>query len=102
MGLSFMLGLLQFLILKLLKNDAYKEVQAYLDSLIDTEINAEESALNAQGSNSRSLLRGLVKETDDRIEIRDNALQGMMAVQDTTPVLLSNTLFLLSRNPKGI
>ncbi|KAF7856901.1 hypothetical protein EAF04_009662 [Stromatinia cepivora] len=100
MGLSFMLGPLQFLIPKSLKYDAYKEVQAYLDSLIDTGINAEESALNAQESNSKSLLRGLVKETDDRIEIRDNALQGMMAVQDTTPVLLSNTLFLLSRNPK--
>ncbi|CAD6441926.1 e970f2af-79d4-4469-9ca5-699f99c48071 [Sclerotinia trifoliorum] len=66
-----------------------ENVQAYLYSLINTEINAEESALNARESNSRSLLRGLVKETDDQIEIRDNALQGMIAVQDTTPVLLS-------------
>ncbi|KAF7902617.1 hypothetical protein EAF00_002520 [Botryotinia globosa] len=102
MGLSFMLGPLQFLIPKSMKYEAYKEVQSYLDSLIETEISAENEASGSHfnGSNPRSLLQGLIKETDDRIEIRDNALQGMMAVQDTTPVLLSNTLFLLSRNPK--
>lgn len=97
-----MLGPLQFLIPKSMKYEAYKEVQSYLDSLIETEISAENEASSSHfnGSNPRSLLRGLIKETDDRIEIRDNALQAMMAVQDTTPVLLSNTLFLLSRSPK--
>lgn len=102
MGLSFMLGPLQFLIPKSMKYEAYKEVQSYLDSLIETEISAENQSPSSHFnvSNSRSLLHGLIKETNDRVEIRDNALQGMMAAQDTTPVLLSNTLFLLSRNSK--
>ncbi|ESZ94944.1 hypothetical protein SBOR_4668 [Sclerotinia borealis F-4128] len=102
MGLSFMLGPIQFLIPKSMKSEAYKQVQEYLDSLIETEINNAQNASKIQSNelNQKSLLQGLVKETDDRIKIRDNALQGMMAVQDTTPVLLSNTLFLLSRNPK--
>lgn len=47
----------------------------------------------------KSLLEGLAKQTDDRIEIRQNITQGMMAAQGTTYVLISNTLFRLSHNP---
>lgn len=47
---------------------------------------------------SRSLLQGLMEQTDDRIEIRNQIIQAMMAAQDTTSVLLSNTIFLLSRH----
>jgi hypothetical protein len=47
----------------------------------------------------RSLLQGLMEQTDDKIEIRNQIIQAMMAAQDTTSVLLSNTLFLLSRHP---
>ena len=47
----------------------------------------------------RSLLDGLAEQTSDRIEIRNQIIQGMMAAQDTTVVLLSNTFFLLSRSP---
>lgn len=83
-----------------MKAEAYKQVQGYLDLLIETEINNEQKHPHTQvgGLNQKTLLRGLVKETDNRIQIRDNALQAMMAVQDTTPILLSNTMFLLSRN----
>lgn len=48
---------------------------------------------------SRSLLQGLMEQTDDKIEIRNQIIQAMMAAQDTTSVLLSNTIFLLSRHP---
>ena len=47
----------------------------------------------------RSLLDGLAEQTSDRIEIRNQIIQGMMAAQDTTAVLISNTIFLLSRSP---
>ena len=46
-----------------------------------------------------SLLDGLARQTNDRTEIRNQIIQGMMAAQDTTAVLISNTVFLLSRSP---
>lgn len=46
----------------------------------------------------RSLLDNLAQQTTDRNEIRNQIIQGMMASQDTTSVLISNTVFLLSRD----
>ena len=46
-----------------------------------------------------SLLEGLIELTEDRVEIRNHLLQGMMAAQDMTSILLSNAFFLLSRSP---
>ena len=48
---------------------------------------------------ARTLIQGLVRQTEDAVEIRSQILQGMMATQDTTSVLLSNTFFLLARSP---
>jgi cytochrome P450 len=47
----------------------------------------------------KSLLGNLVAQTNNLEEIRNQIIQGIMASQDTTSVLLSNTLFLLARNP---
>jgi cytochrome P450 len=46
-----------------------------------------------------SLIEGLIAQTDDKLYIRYQILQGLMASQETTSNLLGNTLFLLSRNP---
>lgn len=48
---------------------------------------------------SNSLLGELARQTESRMELRNHAIQGIMASQDTTAMLVSNTLFLLSRNP---
>ena len=50
-------------------------------------------------NNHRSLLENLLEQTRDKVEIRNQIIQGMMAAQDTTSVLISNAIFLLSRNP---
>lgn len=47
-----------------------------------------------------SLLSGLSTQTGDRLFIRSQILQGMMASQETTSALLGNACFLLSRHPK--
>ena len=47
----------------------------------------------------RSLISSLVEQTNDRNEIRWQVIQGLMAMQNTTSTLISNTLFSLSRNP---
>lgn len=69
------------------------EVKHQINSLsaVDDDIGAKQRP--------RSLLQGLMEQTDDKIEIRNQIIQAMMAAQDTTSVLLSNTIFLLSRHP---
>ncbi|TGO20852.1 hypothetical protein BPAE_0261g00090 [Botrytis paeoniae] len=90
MALSFMIGSFKFLIPKSLTTVAHKQKKTRDETVIKGY-----SHLSIQ----KSLLEGLAKQTDDRIEIRKNIIQGMMAAQGTTYVLISNTLFLLSRNP---
>ncbi|TGO11682.1 hypothetical protein BTUL_0104g00270 [Botrytis tulipae] len=103
MGLSFLIGPFKFLIPKSLTTVAHKKVYDYIDVLVDKalEKTREEPAYkeNSNVPTQKSLLEGLAKQTDDRIEIRQNVIQRMMAAQGTTYVLISNTLFLLSRNP---
>lgn len=41
----------------------------------------------------------MVEETGDRIFLRNQILQGLIASQDTTSSLLGNIFFLLARNP---
>ena len=45
------------------------------------------------------LLYNMVEVTGDRIFLRNQILQGLIASQDTTSSLLGNTFFLLARNP---
>ena len=45
-----------------------------------------------------SVINTLASQTSDRIEIRNQAIQPMTGAQDTLPMLLSNTLFCLSRH----
>ncbi|TVY49941.1 Cytochrome P450 monooxygenase [Lachnellula occidentalis] len=107
MGLSFMIGPFQLLIPKALKATAWQKAHTFIDACIDVALHDKNQARgkdfpdNQMESDSRShsLLEGLAKQTDDRIAIRNQILQGMMAAQDTTSVLISNTMFLLSRNP---
>jgi cytochrome P450 len=47
----------------------------------------------------RSMVQGLAAQTNDMTFIRSQILQGMLASQETIPVLVSNTMFLLARHP---
>lgn len=107
MGLGFLLGPLDFLIPKSLKATAWRTAHDYIDICIETalhkKLQARGDEIHANRNESshinRTLLEGLAQQTDNRLEIRSHILQGMMAAQDTTSILLSNTFFLLSRNP---
>ncbi|KAK6598654.1 cytochrome P450 [Botrytis cinerea] len=104
MGFSFMIGPFKFLVPKSLTTVAHKQVYNYIDVFVNKALGKtrEETTMrtNPHLPMQKSLLEGLAKQTDDRIEIRQNIIQGMMAAQGTTYVLISNTLFLLSRNPE--
>jgi cytochrome P450 len=57
---------------------------------------------NSASTNPRqsSMIQGLFIQTDDIQYIRSHILQGLMASQETIAVLVSNAIFLLSRNLK--
>ena len=82
----------------------HKFVDYYIDRALEDKKEKVSPPLNQNSKQTsshphRSLLDGLAEQTSDRIEIRNQIIQGMMAAQDTTAVLISNTVFLLSRNP---
>ncbi|KAF2234769.1 cytochrome P450 [Viridothelium virens] len=47
-----------------------------------------------------SLVQALAQQTNDRKFMRTQTIQGMIAAADTTPLLISNTVFLLARHPE--
>ena len=98
LGFSFLTGPFQIFIPKSMKQEHWQRTHQLVDAYIDRAIAEQDQTSQAK---SYSLLGSLVQQTDDRIEIRNQILQGMMVAQDTTAVLLSNTVFLLSRHPKS-
>jgi cytochrome P450 len=109
MGLSFMVGPFRVLIPKSLKTTAWQKAHAFIEACIDTALHDQKSTQENETPSSEpsshsvglSLLEGLTKQTNNRVTIRSQVLQGMMAAQDTTSVLLGNTLFLLARDPNA-
>jgi cytochrome P450 len=81
-----------------------KTTHEYLDYSIDEALSAgagtEPGSQDQDGRGTPSLLGGLSSQTDDRLFIRSQILQGMMASQETTSALLGNACFLLSRHPE--
>lgn len=84
-------------------NVVHKFIDYYVDRALEDKKGKVSPTMNLDGkrtsSHHRSLLDELAEQTSDRIEIRNQIIQGMMAAQDTTAVLISNTFFLLSRSP---
>ncbi|KAF1950710.1 cytochrome P450 [Byssothecium circinans] len=98
-GLRVMLGRLRRLAPKKAYQQACRRAHEYLDFYVHRALehnkkNGGTSTMNKQ----RSLIQGLAEQTDDKTYIRDQVLQGMMASQETTAVLISNAMFLLARN----
>ncbi|KAL8729769.1 MAG: hypothetical protein Q9166_004492 [cf. Caloplaca sp. 2 TL-2023] len=65
------------------------------------QLQSGKSAQPADGEARRpqNLLYNMAEQTEDRMALRNEILQALMAAQETTAVLVSNVFFLLSRNP---
>ena len=104
-GLRIFLGRLTFLAPKAKWLASCEKAHQFLDFYIERALaRKQNSNLERSPSGSiidakpRSMLESLAKETSNKVEIRSQIIQGMMASQETTSVLFSNTLFLLSRH----
>lgn len=104
-GLRIILGRLSFLAPRAKWLASCGKTHEFLDYYIDQALARKEASEFEEGPlgspanpKYRSMLEGLAEQTNDKVEIRSQIIQGMMASQETTSVLLSNTLFLLSRH----
>jgi cytochrome P450 len=100
-GLRVMLGEWQNLAPKSKFQEACRLAHQYLEHFIQQARNQNRKERGYEpGSKTRSMIQGLTEQTDDIRYIRSQILQGMMASQETTAVLISNAMFLLARDPK--
>jgi cytochrome P450 len=96
-GLRLMLGPLRFLSTF---SSARRRTHDYLDFYIRKALQEDSTSPKGMAPAQGSLVKGLASQTDDILYVRSQILQGMLASQETTAVLVSNTMLLLSRNPK--
>ncbi|TGO24665.1 hypothetical protein BPAE_0097g00090 [Botrytis paeoniae] len=85
-----------------LLSNKWKESCRIVHSFVDHHIAKALDKLYSLNSEdyASSLLENLVLQGKNLEEIRSQILQGMLVTQDTTGIVLSNTIFLLSRSPK--
>jgi len=85
---------------------ACKKVHLFADYYIENALKYREDFLagktggSAEGDTKGNvLLYNMAEQTGDRIILRDNILQAMMASQETTANLLGNLFYLLAHHP---
>jgi cytochrome P450 len=103
-GLRMAIGPLRRVLPSKKWREAITITHRFADHYIDLGLKYREKLLAKQlDSNevkkSNILLYNMVEETEDRVFLRNQILQGMIASEDTTSSLLGNVFFLLARHP---
>jgi cytochrome P450 len=75
-------------------------IDFYINEALDSKSTSGDSEGDKSAMTSKnSLVHSLSSQTDDRLHIRGQIIQGMLASGETISALLGNTLLLLSRHP---
>ena len=84
----------------------HRFINKYVDRALERQKQASSEAAAAAGRKSddatqqrRVLLETMAAQTDDRIALRNSAIQAFVAAHETTACLISNIFFLLARHP---
>ena len=85
-----------------------KNTQRFIDRYVDKalehrkEVHSKDKVVQPGNQSNlkvgQNMLYAMAEQTDDRIVLRNESLQAMMAAQETTAVLVSNVFFLLARH----
>lgn len=96
----FRLGGLYWVVNSKKFQEACKTVKDYTDNFVQIALDADNKrVLGSGGKQKYVLLQELAAVTQDPIELRDQAIQLLVAGRDTTASLLSWVILLLSRYP---
>ncbi|KAE8441932.1 hypothetical protein EG329_004140 [Mollisiaceae sp. DMI_Dod_QoI] len=100
-GKRFLLGKLRVLFPDKKFEEACRVTHNYVDHRIDAYFRSVAEGKRSNDENKRLvLLDEVAKETTDRKLIRSQVLNILQAAGDGAAIIISNTLFLLSRHPK--
>ena len=81
--------------------ESCRKTHRFTDYYIDKALQYRRELLAGKTeSASHVLLYNMAKETGDRVELRNQIIQALMAAQETTANLLGNVFYLLARYPK--
>ena len=81
--------------------NVHKFVENHIDNALKAEHNRKESSCSKEPDNqSYILLNEMVKETQDKLDLRSQILAVFMPSRDTTASLVSNTMHALSRDSR--
>lgn len=104
-GLRMGLGPLMFLHRDPKWNESNKRVHQVIDKYVDEALERQklgverEERLNGGGRKRLVLLDAMAEQSNDRIQLRNEALQAFIAAHETTACLISNIFFQLARHP---
>jgi hypothetical protein len=75
-------------------------IDFYVNEALEPNSTSGDSEGNKSAMTSKnSLVHSLASQTEDRLHIRGQIIQGMLASGETISALLGNTFFLISRHP---
>jgi cytochrome P450 len=97
-GMRMILGRLRFLVPRKKMENLFKSSHDFLGFHISRAF-AVKNIGNPESTEETSLLQASVQKTDDRTNMRNQLIQILISASDTISILLTNTLFLLSRHP---
>ncbi|KAF2730395.1 cytochrome P450 [Polyplosphaeria fusca] len=98
-GLRIMLGQYRFLLPKKAYLKTCQRVHSWLEYYIRRQVDSTSNGTQVPSQQRRSMAKNLGGQTEDLEYIRGQILQSMLASKETTAVLVSNAMFLLSRHP---
>lgn len=98
-GLGMFLGSFRILIPRSMTTQQWQIVHKVFDYYVDKALLGRTNGGQDLPKDRQCMIDTLVHQTGDRLEIRNQSIQAMIGAQDTLPMLLSNTLLCLSRNP---
>ncbi|KAI9758560.1 MAG: hypothetical protein M4579_002995 [Chaenotheca gracillima] len=81
-------------------DDCHRTIDEFVERAVDRRqtLDVEKSLTNEGESGRYVFLNELAKQTTDKVELRDQILNILMAGRDTTAALMSSTFFILARN----
>lgn len=86
-------------------NESNKRVHQVIDKYVDEALERQklgverEERLDGGGRKRLVLLDAMAEQSNDRIQLRNEALQAFIAAHETTACLISNIFFQLARHP---
>jgi len=77
----------------------HKFIDKYVDEALERKKLGDKERLDGSGRQRPVLLDAMAEQSDDKMQLRNEALQAFIAAHETTACLISNIFYMLARHP---